>query len=117
MQTKKNPKSVKSLSMEAVKGKVAQLCPTDSETLWTIQSMEFSRPEYWSGQPFPSLGDLPNLGIKPRSPTLQAVSLPAESPEKPKNTGVGRVSLLQWIIPTQGSNWGVSCMAGRFFTS
>ena len=38
----------------------------------TIQSMEFSRPEYWSGLPFPSPGDLPNPGIKPRSPTLQA---------------------------------------------
>ena len=41
-----------------------------------IQSMEFSRPEYWSGQPFPSPGDLPNPGIKPRSPALQADSLP-----------------------------------------
>ena len=40
--------------------------------------MEFSRPEYWSGKPFPSPGDLPNPGIKPRSPTLQADSLPAE---------------------------------------
>ena len=41
---------------------------------WTIQSMEFSRPEYWSGQPFPSPGDLPNLVIKPRSTTLQVDS-------------------------------------------
>ena len=40
--------------------------------------MEFSRPEYWSGQPFPSPGDLPNPGIKPRSPTLQVDSLPEE---------------------------------------
>ena len=40
--------------------------------------MEFSRPEYWSGYPFPSPGDLPNPGIKPRSPALQADSLPAE---------------------------------------
>ena len=39
------------------------------------QSMEFSRPEYWSGWPFPSPGDLPNPGIKARSPTLQADSL------------------------------------------
>ena len=43
--------------------------------------MEFSRPEYKSG-PFPSPGDLPNPGIKPRSPALQADSLPAETPEK-----------------------------------
>jgi len=41
--------------------------------------MEFSRQEYWSGLPFPSLGDLPDPGIKPTSlasPALQAVSLP-----------------------------------------
>ena len=55
-------------------------------TQWAIQSMEFSRPEYWSGQPFPSPGDLPKPGIKPRSPALQADSLPAEPPGKPKNT-------------------------------
>ena len=48
-----------------------------------LYTMEFSRPEYWSGQPFPSLGDLPNPGIKPRSPALQADSLPSESPRKP----------------------------------
>ena len=42
-------------------------------------SMEFSRQEYWSGFPFPLPGDLPNSGIKPRSPTLQANSLQTES--------------------------------------
>ena len=68
--------------------------------------MEFSRPEYWSGQPFPSTGDLPNPGIEPRSPTLQADSLPAESSGKPKNTGVGSLSLFQRVFPTQESNWG-----------
>ena len=47
--------------------------------------MEFARPEYWSGDPFPSPGDLPNPGIKPRSPTLQADSLPTESQRKPIN--------------------------------
>ena len=76
-------------------------------TPWTIQSMELSRPEYWSGWPFPSPRDLPNPGIKPRSPTLQADSLPAESQEKPKNTGVGSLSLLQWIFPTQELNQGL----------
>ena len=60
------------------------------ETLWTIQSMEFSRPEYWRGLPFPSPGELPNPGIEPRSPALRADSLPAEPQGKPKNTGVGR---------------------------
>ena len=44
---------------------------------WTVAhqappSMEFSRQEYWSGLPFPSPGDLPDPGIKPRSPALQA---------------------------------------------
>ena len=53
-------------------------------TAWTIQSMEFSRPKYWSGSPFPSPPDLPNPGIKPRSPTLQADSLSAEPQGKPK---------------------------------
>ena len=45
--------------------------------------MEFSRPEYWSGQPFPSPGDFPNPGIKPRLPALQADSLPVEPQGKP----------------------------------
>ena len=40
--------------------------------------MEFTRPEYWSGLPFLSRGDLPNPGIKPGSPALQADSLPSE---------------------------------------
>ena len=53
---------------------------------------------------FPSPGDLPNPGIQPRSPALQADSLPAEPQEKPKNTGVDSLSLLQWIFPTQESN-------------
>ena len=44
--------------------------------------MEFSRAEYWSGQPISSPGDLPNQGIEPRSPTLLADSLPAELPGK-----------------------------------
>ena len=48
-----------------------------------IQSMESSRPEYWSGQLFPSPGDLPNPGIEPRSPALWADSLAAEPSGKP----------------------------------
>ena len=73
-------------------------------TPWSIQSMEFSRPEYWSGQLLPSSGDLPNPGIEPGSPALQGDSLPAEPPGKPKNTGMGSLSLLQQIFPTQESN-------------
>ena len=46
--------------------------------------MEFSRPEYWSGLPFPSPEDLPNPGIEPGSPALQADTLTSELPGKPK---------------------------------
>ena len=57
-------------------------------TPWTVAhqaplSMEFSRLEYWSGLPCPSPGGLPDPGIEPRSPALQAVSLPSEPPGKP----------------------------------
>ena len=76
-------------------------------TPWTLQSMEFSSPEYWSRQPFLSPGDFPNPGIEPRSPTLQAGSLPAEPQGKPKNTRVGSLSLLQQIFPTQELNRGL----------
>ena len=69
--------------------------------------MEFSRPEYWSGEPFPFPGDLRNSRIEPRSPVLQADSLPAEPPRKPKNTGAGSLSLLQRSFLTQESNWGL----------
>ena len=61
--------------------KVAQSCPTLCDP-WTIQSLEFSRPEYWSGWPFRSSRDLPNPGVEHRSPTLQADCLPAEPPGK-----------------------------------
>ena len=62
--------------------KVAQSCLTLFDP-WTIQSMEFSRPEYLSREPFRSPGDLPNPGIKLRSPTLWVYSLPAEPQGKP----------------------------------
>ena len=94
---------------------------SDSVTPWTVAhqappSVGFSRQEYLSGLPCPSPGDLPNPGIEPRSPAVQVDSLPSEPPAKPMNTGVGSPSLLQ------GSSWprnqtGVSCIAGRFFTS
>ena len=72
-------------------------------TLWAVArqallSMGFSRQEYWSGLPCPPPGDLPNAGIEPRSPALQADSLPAEPQGKHKNTGVGSLSLLWWIF-------------------
>ena len=51
--------------------------------------------------------DLPNPGIKPRSPALHVDSLPSKSPGKPTDTGVGSLSLLQGLFPTQGSYWGL----------
>ena len=54
--------------------------PMDYMDPWTTQSMEFSRPEYWSGQPFPSPGDLLNQGIEPGSPALPVDSLPTSYP-------------------------------------
>ena len=60
-------------------------------TPWTVAyqvppSMGFSRQECWSGLPFPSPGDLPDPGIKPGSPALQADALPSEPPWKPKRS-------------------------------
>ena len=62
-------------------------------TQWTVAhqvppSMGFSRQEYWSGLPFPSPGDLPDPGIKPRSPSLQADALTSEPPGKPCQNAV-----------------------------
>ena len=53
--------------------------------------------------------DPPNRGIKARSPALQGDSLPADPQGKPKTTGVGSLSLLRRIFPTQESNWGLLC--------
>ena len=70
----------------AATAKSLQSCPT-LVTPWTVAcqaplSMEFSRQEYWSGLPFPSPGDLPDPGIEPRSPALQADALTSEPPGK-----------------------------------
>ena len=66
---------------------VVQSCPTLCNlwtvALWALLSKEFSRQEYLSGLPLPSLGHLPDPWIEPGSPTLQAGSLPAEPLEKP----------------------------------
>ena len=56
-------------------------------TPWTVAyqaplSMGFSRQEYWSGLPFPSPGNLPDLGIEPRFPALDADALTSEPPGK-----------------------------------
>ena len=65
--------------------------------------MGFSRQEYWSGLPLPSPGGLPNQGIEPRSPTLQADSLPSEPKQVENNYDHVKfgnlVGLIDDIIP------------------
>ena len=59
----------------------------------TLCDPKSSRQEYWSGLPFPSLGDLPDPGIEPRSPALQADALPSEPP--------GNCDLRTWLSKCQ----------------
>ena len=61
----------------------------------------------WEWVAMPSSRNLPNPGTESRSPALQADSLPSGPPGKPKNTGLGSLSLLQGISPTQESNQGL----------
>ena len=83
--------------------KVAQSCLTLCDPMdYTVHGILQARILEWVAVPFSK--DLPNPGIEPRSPTLQADSLPAEPQGKPKNTGVGSLSLLQRIFLTQESN-------------
>ena len=95
------------------------------KALWTVAHqaplfMGVFRQEYCSGLPCLPPRDLRNPGIKPRSLTSQADSLPSKPSGKAKNTGVGNLSLLQGRSPgsSQPRNWTrVSCIARRFFTS
>ena len=81
--------------------KVAHSCLT------LFDPMDYTVHGILQASPFSSSGDLPNPGIEPRSPALQADSLPAEPKGKPKNTGVGSLFLLQQIFLTQESNRGL----------
>ena len=84
---------------------------SDSETTWTIAhqawlSKEFSKQEYWSRLPFPTLGDLPDPGVKPTSPALAGVFLTTAPPGKPWPQQ-GR----HFLLPRSGlsgSEWGTS---------
>ena len=89
-----------------MKVKVTQSRPTLCDpTGYTVHGILQVRTLEWAD--FPFSGDLPNPGIEPRSPTLQADSLPAEPQGKPKNTGMGSLSLLQQIFLTQELNPGL----------
>ena len=76
-------------------------------TLWTVgykapPFMGFSRQEYWSGLPFPSPGDLPNPGIEPRSPALEADALTSEQLVKnPPAMQETPVQFLDWEDPLE----------------
>ena len=106
-------------------------------TLWTVAyqaspSMGFSRQESWSGLPFPSPGDLPNPGIDPGSPALQADTLTSEPPGKPyynflRETFKKRLHNFQillglyqpfhwwwfghWVCPTFVTPWTIACQS------
>ena len=82
----------------------------------TIQSMEFSKPEYWSGYLFPSPGDLPNQGSNPGLPHCRQILYQLSHKGSPR--------ILEWVsYPfSSRSTWprnpiDVSCIAGRFFTN
>ena len=98
-----------------MKVKVTQSCLTLCEPMdYTVYGILQAKILEWVAFPFSR--DLPNPEIEPRFPALQADSLTAEPPGKPKNTGVGRLSLLQGIFLTQDRT-RVSCIAGGFLTS
>ena len=69
--------------------------------------MEFSRPEYWSGKPFSSPGDLPNPEVEPGSPALQVDPLPAEPPGKPYMTSAPAFCFA--LLLKKGLEMGKSC--------
>ena len=82
-------KSINSLALSFLYSLTCSTHMTTRKTIaltpWTVAyhaslSMGFSRQEYWSGLPFPSPRDLPDLGTEPGSPTLQTDALPSEPP-------------------------------------
>ena len=85
--------------------------PMDCKPTRLLSPWGFSRQESWSELPCPPPEDLPDLGLEPRSSTLQSDSLTSAPPGKPKKTRMGSLSLLQGIFLNQESN-RVSCNAG-----
>ena len=87
-------------------------------TIWTVAyqappSMEFSMQEYWSGLPFPSPGDLPDPGIEPRSPALQAEdTLSSEPPGKPlKHSKADQAQFIVGITAPFPGSWCTQVIA------
>ena len=107
---------------------MAQSCLTlcDPVNYQASLSMGFPRQEYWSGLPFPSPGNLPDPGIEPRSPALQADTLTSQPPGKPlgsdkfrldKDLQVGSVCCDEesWAAFPGGTAGGLWASAGWFF--
>ena len=90
-----------------VKVKVAQLCPTLSDPMNYIQSIEFTRPETGVGSCSPLQGIFPIQGSNPGLPHCRWILYQLRPLGKPKNTVVDSLSLLQQIFPTQESNQGL----------
>ena len=97
--------AVRSLSCVTIPRTVAHQAPL---------SMEFSRQDYWSGLPFPFLGDLPDAGIEPRSPALQADSLPSNQPGKamsyntfPSETCVERIQVISVLVQAHSQRFSL----------
>ena len=100
-------------SFKTRKWKWSRSVMSDSLRLWTVThqtplSKGFSRQEYWSGLPFPSPGDLPNPGIEPRSPTLQADALTSAPPGKPL---ILNTSLFSQSYPILATPWTIDSHA------
>ena len=106
-------KAVLTLDLVKINNKGCESHSVMSDSLWPHCSLPGSfvhgilqaRIQEWV--PFPFSRGFSNPGIEPRSLTLQADSLPSEPPGKPKNTGMGSLSLIQGIFPTQESNQGL----------
>ena len=89
-----------------VKVKFSQSCPTLCDPMdYRVHGILQARILEWLAFLFSR--DLPNPGMEPRSPSLQVDSLPVEPPGKPKNTGIGSLSLLHQMFPTLELNWGL----------
>ena len=100
--------------MEKVKVKVTQSCPTLCNPMdYTVHGILQTRILEWVAFPFSRGSSQPRDG--PKSPTLQADSLPAESQGKPKNTGVGSLPLLQGIFLPQELNPGLLHYTGFLY--
>ena len=93
------------LTLDHQEMKVVQLCPTLCDSMdYIVHGILQAR--ILERDAVPSPGDCPNPGIEPSSAALQVDSLPGEPPGKPKDTGVGSLSLLQQVFPIHESNQG-----------